>query len=188
MKLPIRLYGDPILRKKCKKIDTSFPNLNNLLHDMFETMYSANGVGLAAPQAGMNIRLFIIDSSLMLNDEDFKNIKDKNQFKKVFINPQIIRKEGVKLKLIEGCLSIPNIRECIPRSDTIILEYYDEHFNYKIEQFSDIQGRIIQHEYDHIEGKLFIDYLSVFKKKLLEKKLKNISRGIVYTEYDIKKP
>lgn len=181
MKLPIYLYGNLILRTKCKDINFNFPNLNNLILNMFETMYGANGIGLAAPQIGLDIKLFIIDTSYYITEK--KNNKD---FKKVFINPKIIQQNGNKWQFIEGCLSIPNIRKPITRMSSLILEYYDENFNKKIEFFSDIYARVIQHEYDHIHGVLFIDYLNKNEKKLLNNRLKNILNGKINVNYLVK--
>lgn len=181
MKLFIRLYGDPILRKTCKNINNNFPNLKNIISNMFNIMYKANGIGLAAIQIGIDIRLFIIDASSLINNKKFEYNKNELQkFKKVFINPKIIEKKGEICTFEEGCLSIPTIRENIDRLNNIILEYYDENFNHKVELFSDIEARIIQHEYDHLEGILFIDHLSILKKKILEKKLKNIAKKKYY--------
>ena len=188
MKIPIRLYGDPVLRKITKEIPRDYPNLEKLIDDMFETMYAAQGVGLAAPQIGLPIRLFIVDAYPLSDDKEFKNISDElKSFKKVFINPTILSEEGETWKFSEGCLSIPGIREDISRQEKITIEYLDENFISYTETFSDIRARIIQHEYDHIEGKLFTDYLSMLKKKLLNKKLTNISKGIVETDYKVKK-
>lgn len=177
MKFFIRLYGDAILRKKCKNINANFPKLNYIIANMFDIMYQAHGIGLAAIQIGIDIQLFIIDTSSLKHDKSFeKNNTNLNQFKKVFINPKIIDKKGEISKFQEGCLSIPTIRENISRLNNIVLEYYDENFNHKIETFSNFEARVIQHEYDHLNGILFIDHLSLLKKKLLENKLKNIAK------------
>lgn len=181
MKLFIRLYGDPILRRKSKNIDNKFPNLHYIISNMFNIMYQENGIGLAAIQVGIDIRLFIIDISTLINDNKFKNHENSlKKCKKVFINPKIIEENGGVSTFSEGCLSIPTIRENISRSKNVILEYYDENFNYKIECFSDIQARIIQHEYDHLNGILFIDHLSILKKQILKNKLKKIERKNFY--------
>lgn len=175
MILPIHLYGDSILRKKCREITPNFFGLNELINNMFDTMYQANGIGLAAPQVGLDIKLFIIDASCIAKDKNFDLLKNNlKQFKKVFINPKIIKEQGYKTKFLEGCLSIPFISEEIYRNEALILDYYDEKFNKKIDFFSDIYARIIQHEYDHIHGTLFIDYLSKMKRKLIDQKLKNL--------------
>lgn len=181
MKLSIKIYGDSILRKKCKNINSNFPKLNYIISNMFNIMHQANGIGLAAIQIGIDIQVFIIDTSSLVNNTKIKkNNNDLSQFKKVFINPKIIEEKGNICSFTEGCLSIPNITANISRFDNVLLEYYDENFNHKIELFSNIQARIIQHEYDHLNGILFIDHLSVLKKKLLENKLKNIAKKKYY--------
>ncbi len=189
MKLPIRAYGDPVLRKKCTDINRDYPELKELIDNMFETMNGAFGVGLAAPQIGLPIRLFIVDASPMAEDEEYADIAEElKAFKKVFINPIVIEETGAQWKFKEGCLSIPNIREDVERKESITIDYLDENFNPQKETFSDIRARIVQHEYDHIEGVLFTDYLSSLKKKLLKKKLNNISTGKVNVEYKMKFP
>ncbi len=189
MILPIYAYGDPILRKKTEKIDKNYPDLAQLIENMFETMYKAHGIGLAAPQIGLNIRLFIIDATPLAEDEEYENIKEELKIcKKVFINPKITKREGEPWKFNEGCLSIPDIREDIKRPEIITIEYYDENWNKKTETFGDVRARIIQHEYDHIEGILFTDLLSPLKKKLIKGKLSNISKGNVDVEYRMKFP
>ncbi len=189
MILPIRAYGDPVLRKKCEEISEEYPELDTLISNMKETMDNAYGVGLAAPQIGLPIRLFLVDASPMAEDEEYADIAEElKTFRRVFINAQKIEETGDKWKFNEGCLSIPNVRENVERQDTITLEYYDENFQKKTETFSDIRARIIQHEYDHIEGILFTDYLSSLKKKLIKKKLKNISTGNVSVDYKMKFP
>ncbi len=185
----VRAYGDPILRKKCKEIPKDYPHLDELIDNMFQTMHNAYGVGLAAPQIGLPIRLFIVDASPMAEDEDYQDIaQELSSFKRVFINAQKIEETGSKWKFSEGCLSIPNIRENVERKDTLTLSYLDENFEPKTETFTDIRARIIQHEYDHIEGILFTDYLPSLKKKLLQKKLKNISTGNIEVYYKMKFP
>jgi len=189
MILPIRVYGDNVLRKKCDEITQDFPDLSGLIKNMFETMESANGVGLAAPQIGLNIRLFVVDVSLMAEDEEYEKIsKELKDFKRVFINAKMINETGKKWKFNEGCLSIPNVREDVERFDTITIEYFDENFTKKTETFQDIRARVIQHEYDHIEGVLFTDYLSLLKKKLLKRKLENITKGNINTDYKVRIP
>ncbi len=175
MVLPIVIYGDPVLRKKTEIITSGYPGLKQLVEDMFETMYAANGVGLAAPQIGKAIRLFIIDSSRMEDDEP--------GIKQVFINPEIIEETEEEWKFEEGCLSIPGIREKIDRPEEIRIKYFDENFKEHDALYSGISARVIQHEYDHIEGVLFTDHLTAFKKNLLKSKLKDISRGIVDAKY-----
>jgi len=184
MIFPIEIYGASILRQKTKEID--FKNIDNneltkLIDSMFETMYASDGVGLAAPQVGHILRIFVIDASEMdKNDPELQN------FKKVFINPIIIKKFGENKVFNEGCLSLPGIREDIVRPDNIIIRYYDENFEFHEETYSGIKSRIIQHEYDHLEGILFIDHLSPLKRKLLQGKLNKISKGLVDVNYKVK--
>lgn len=189
MILPIYGYGEPVLRKKTVEIGKDYPDLDQLIENMYETMYKAHGIGLAAPQVGLNIRLFVIDASPLAEDEDYVDIKDELALcKKVFINPKITKRDGELWKFNEGCLSIPDIREDIKRLENITIEYFDQNWNKKTENFGDVRARIIQHEYDHIEGILFTDLLSTLKKKLLKGKLANISKGKVETEYRMKFP
>lgn len=189
MILPIYGYGEPVLRKKTVEIGKDYPDLDQLIENMYETMYKAHGIGLAAPQVGLNIRLFVIDASPLAEDEDYVDIKDELALcKKVFINPKITKRDGELWKFNEGCLSIPDIREDIKRLEIITIEYFDQNWNKKTENFGDVRARIIQHEYDHIEGILFTDLLSPLKKKLLKGKLANISKGKVETEYRMKFP
>ncbi|MGE8514152.1 MAG: peptide deformylase [Chryseobacterium culicis] len=189
MILPIRAFGDPVLRKVGKDIDKDYPELQELIDNMFETMYSANGIGLAAPQIGLDIRIFIIDVTPLAEDEDYEDIKDElAEFKKVFINARILEESGEEWKFNEGCLSIPDIREDVKRKGTIVIEYYDENFVKHTETFSDIRARVIQHEYDHIEGVLFTDHLSALKKKLVKGKLTKISQGDVNIGYKMRFP
>ncbi len=189
MVIPIRVFGDVVLRKKCEEIDNNYPELNTLIANMFDTMNAANGVGLAAPQIGLPIRLFIIDVSPMAEDEEYKQISEElKSFKRVFINAKIINQSGNKWKFNEGCLSIPNIREDVERVQTIEIEYFDENFTKHKETFSDIRARVIQHEYDHIEGILFTDYLSSLKKKLIKRKLENITKGNFSADYKVRLP
>lgn len=183
MILPIVGYGDPILKKKAAEIDNNFPGLQQLIANMFDTMSNASGVGLAAPQVGISARLFVVDASAF-KDED----KLLENFKKVFINAQLVDEEGKEWSFNEGCLSIPGIREDIFRYPVIRLKYLDEKFNSMEETFAGMAARIIQHEYDHIEGKLFIDRLSAFKKRLLKGKLADIAKGEVSVDYKMKFP
>ena len=180
MKLPIVAYGDPVLKRVGADIDEDYPELKQLISDMFDTMYYANGVGLAAPQIGLPIRLFIVDTG---DDED-----GSKGYKKVFINAQIVEETGEPWVFNEGCLSIPDIREDVMRKPVIKISYYDESWKHHEETFSGMAARIIQHEYDHIEGKLFTDKLSPLRKRMLEKKLGDISRGMVEVEYKMKFP
>jgi peptide deformylase len=178
---PIVLYGDPVLKKRARDIEKDEVDINQLVSDMFETMYSANGVGLAAPQIGLSLRLFLIDSTPMEEDES-KGIK------KAFINPEILEEVGKEWPFEEGCLSIPGIREDVDRLPKIKIKYLDEEWNEHIDEFDEVVARIIQHEYDHIEGILFTDHLSAFKKRLIKGKLSNISKGKVDIDYRVKVP
>lgn len=189
MTLAVRAYGDPVLKKKCKPISADYPQLKELLDNMFETMLASSGVGLAAPQIGLPIRIFIVDCSPFAEDENYANIaEDLKSFKKVFINAEKMEETGEDWKFNEGCLSIPGVREDVSRPEKITLRYMDENFEEKTETFTDIRARVIQHEYDHIEGVLFTDYLSAFKKRLIKKKLNNISKGKVNVDYKMKFP
>ncbi|MDD3772582.1 MAG: peptide deformylase [Weeksellaceae bacterium] len=189
MILPIRAYGDSVLRQKSIDIDKEYKNLNILINNMFDTMEGAYGVGLAAPQIGLAIRLFIIDLTPFTEDEKYADIQNELQsFRKVFINAKITEKKGDDWKFNEGCLSIPGIREDVNRPETIVIEYYDENWQFHKEEFSDIRARVIQHEYDHIEGVMFTDYLTPLKKKLIQNKLKNISKGKVKADYKMQFP
>ena len=190
MILPIVAYGDPVLRKIGKEIDKDYPNLSKLIENMKETMHNANGVGLAAPQIGKAIRLFMIDASPFSENKELEDterafLKDFNQ---VFINAKIIKEENDEWVFNEGCLSIPNINEDITRQETIHVEYVDENFSLKKETLNGLAARIFQHEYDHIEGVLFTDKLSTLKKRLLKKKLENISKGKIDVDYRMKFP
>ncbi len=190
MILPIVAYGDPVLKKKGKDIDKDYPKLEELLENMFETMYAAHGVGLAAPQIGLPIRLFLVDTEPFSEDdgllEDEANqLKD---FKKVFINAKILEETGEEWAFTEGCLSIPDIREDVFRNETIKINYFDENFVEHTEVYSGLVARVIQHEYDHIEGVLFTDKLSTLKKRLIKGKLTNISKGKVNADYRMRFP
>jgi len=191
MILPIVAYGDPVLKKEGVEIDKDYPGLDKLIENMFETMYEASGVGLAAPQVGKSIRLFIVDGSPFVEDEDEEEdprAVGMEDFKKVFINPIIEEETGEEWGFNEGCLSIPKIREEVFRKEKILITYYNENWELKEETYEGYAARIIQHEYDHIEGILFTDHLSPLKKRLLTKKLQNISKGIVSTDYKMKFP
>jgi len=189
MILPIRAYGDPVLRQKAIDIDKDYKHLSQLIDNMFDTMSDANGVGLAAPQVGLAIRLFIVDLTPFTDDENYEDIADElAAFRKVFINPKITVEKGEEWKFNEGCLSIPGVREDVTRQETIEIEYYDENWELHKEEFSDIRARVVQHEYDHIEGVLFTDYLTPFKKKLIKGKLNNISKGKVNADYNMQFP
>ena len=194
MILPVVAYGDPVLKKEAVEIDKSFEGLSVLVDNMFETMYNAQGVGLAAPQIGQSIRLFVVDGSPFLEEDEEENEKDPRTiglegFKKVFINPVIEDEIGEEWGFNEGCLSIPKIREEVYRKEKVVISYYDENWVYhENETFDGYAARIIQHEYDHIQGVLFTDHLSVLKRKLLTKKLSNISKGIVIVDYRMRFP
>lgn len=183
MILPIYVYGNPVLREATKDITPEYPNLKTLITNMYETMYAAEGVGLAAPQIGIPIRLFVVDATAM--SDDYPELKD---FKKVFINPYIIKEDGGEWYYNEGCLSIPFVREDVSRKSIITLKYLDEQFIEHTENFDGIKARIIQHEYDHIEGKLLIDHLSLIKKRLLKSKLHQITTGIIKPKYKVSLP
>lgn len=190
MILPIVAYGDPVLRKKGKEVPGDYPNLDELIKNMWETMYHALGVGLAAPQVGVPIRLFMIDPSPFADDETLSEseVEELNNLKKVFINPRMVSEEGEEWAFNEGCLSIPEIREDVFRKPKITIEFQDEDFNHHRETYEGLAARVIQHEYDHIEGILFTDKLSSLKKRLIKSKLNNISKGKVEAEYKMKFP
>ncbi len=190
MILPIVVYGDPVLRKVGVDIDKNYEGLDVLIKNMFETMYNANGVGLAAPQIGKAIRLFVIDTGPFAesddDDDDEFTPEQKKQleaFKKVFINARILNEEGTEWKFNEGCLSIPKIREDVNRKPNIEIEYYDEKFVKHTEKYDGVIARVIQHEYDHIEGKLFTDIISPFKRKMISGKLADIANGKISADY-----
>lgn len=190
MILPIVAYGDPVLRKIGEPITRDYPNLNELIENMYETMYGALGIGLAAPQINLSIRLFIVDATAFAEDEDF-TLEEREQFKDfkhTFINAQILDEEGDEWVFNEGCLSIPDIREDVFRKPVIKMQYQDENFDTHIKTFDGIVARIIQHEYDHIEGILFTDKLSPLKKRLIKGKLSNISKGKITVDYKMRFP
>jgi peptide deformylase len=178
---PIVVYGDPVLKRKTQEIDKGAVDVKELSEDMFETMNAAHGIGLAAPQIGKSVRMFIVDGRPLEEDEMM-------DFVKVFVNPQIIDESGVRWNFEEGCLSIPGIREPISRQPKIKIHYFDENWEEHEEEFEGMKARIIQHEYDHVEGILFTDHLTSFKKRLLKGKLTNISKGKCDAEYRIKAP
>lgn len=188
MILPILPYGNPILKAKALEINKSYPKLKDLIKNMWDTMYSANGVGLAAPQIGLSIRIFVIDTFPFSEQEELskKESMELSSFKKVFINPKIIEENGKDWDFNEGCLSIPDIREDISRKESIKINFLDENFVSKNLILSGIKARVVQHEYDHLEGILFTDYLSPLKKRILKKKLYNISKGKIKTDYLMK--
>ncbi|MDA9563285.1 peptide deformylase [Flavobacteriales bacterium] len=188
MILPIVAYGDPVLKQEAEDIEKDYPNLDKLLKDMFETMYNAAGVGLAAPQIGKSIRLFIVDAAPFAEDDEEDEYPEAKDFKRVFINPEIVEESGDEWGFEEGCLSIPNIREEVYRQSDLYIEYYDEKFEFQKEKLSGITARIVQHEYDHIEGILFTDHLNPLKRRLLKRKLVEISKGVTSAKYKMRFP
>jgi len=190
MVLPIVAYGDPVLRKKCKSITEDYPNLDELINNMKETMYGAYGVGLAAPQIGLPIRLFLVDTSPFAEDDDFNDEQkaELKSFQKTFINAEILMEEGDKWSFNEGCLSIPDVREDVFRQPRITIKYQDEDFNEHTEVYDGLIARVVQHEYDHIQGVLFTDKLSGLKKRLIKGRLTNISKGKINVDYRMKFP
>jgi peptide deformylase len=195
MILPIVAYGDPILKKEAEEIKSDYPGLKDLIEDMFETMYNANGVGLAAPQIAKSIRVFIVDTAPFSergdDEDDFLTEEERAQLsnlKKVFINPIILEESGDKWPFNEGCLSIPGINEDVMRQRDLVIEYYDENFELKEETYTGLAARVIQHEYDHIEGILFTDHLNPLRKQFLKKRLNDISRGKTNVQYKMKFP
>ncbi len=180
MILPIYTYGNPVLREISKDITPKYPNLNELIENMFETLHAADGVGLAAPQIGLSIRLFIIDATVM--SKDYPELKD---FKKAFINPRIVSQEGEEWYYNEGCLSVPDIREDILRKSIVKLQYDDEQFHSHTEVYDGIKARIILHEYEHLDGILFIDHLSTLRKTMLKSKLNHIVKGEIKPKYKV---
>ncbi|MDT0687096.1 peptide deformylase [Autumnicola psychrophila] len=190
MILPIVAYGDPVLRKKAKEIPEDYPKLDELMNNMWDTMYNAYGVGLAAPQVGIPVRMFVIDPAPFAEDEELDEAEKEQllNLRKLFINPRIIEEEGEEWGFNEGCLSIPEVREDVFRKPDIVIEYQDENFNTHKESYSGLAARVIQHEYDHIEGILFTDKLSSLKKRLIKSKLSNISKGKIKIEYKMRFP
>lgn len=190
MILPIIAYGDPVLRKKAKAISAEYPNLEALITNMYETMYNAYGVGLAAPQIGLPIRIFLVDASPFAEDEALSN-EEKIQlkdFKQTFINAKILEESGDEWAFNEGCLSIPHVREDVFRKPKIKIEFQDENFDTHVKEFDGLLARVIQHEYDHIEGILFTDKISALKKRLIKGKLSNISKGKISIDYKMRFP
>lgn len=188
MILPIVGYGDPVLRKMCEEISPEYPNLKDLIANMYDTMYNAYGVGLAAPQIGLAIRLFVIDTEPFSDSEDLT--KEEQQqlkgFKQTFINAKMLKEDGEEWSFNEGCLSIPDVREDVYRNERITIEFFDENFNKKTEVFDGLIARVIQHEYDHIEGILFTDKISTLKRTLIKKKLQNIMDGKARPDYKMR--
>ena len=190
MILPIVAYGAPVLKKEAVEISNEYPNLDQLIENMWETMYASNGVGLAAPQIGLSIRLFVIDAAPFSEDEelDEAEVTLLKTFKKAFINPTIIEEEGPIWEFNEGCLSIPDVREDIQRKEQLTIEYQSEDFKTHTETFTGLAARVVQHEYDHIEGVLFTDHLSPLKRRLIKNKLTAISKGLISVDYPMKFP
>ena len=190
MILPIFAYGAAVLKKKAVDITEDYPDLKLLIENMWETMYASHGVGLAAPQIGLSIRLFVIDAAPFAEDEEMspEEVRVLKSFKKVFINPEIIEEDGEPWAFNEGCLSIPDIREEVTRKENILLRYFDEDFKEHQIELSGLAARVVQHEYDHIDGVLFTDHLSPLKKRLLKTRLTNISTGKIKADYPMKFP
>ncbi len=182
MILPIYIYGHPVLRKETQDIDASYPNLKELIDNMYETMYNADGVGLAAPQVGLVDRIFVIDLSPLADEES----PQYEGLKKTFINARITSRTGDMVSTEEGCLSIPGINESVPRHDEIEIEYLDENLEPHTETFTGFTARVIQHEYDHIDGILFIDHISAIRKRLIKSKLTNMTKGKVSCHYRVR--
>jgi len=179
MILPVTVYGDPILRGETKNVERDYAGLNELIENMFQTMYQAEGVGLAAPQVGLLLRLFVVDGSPAAHDDEV----ELKEFKKVFINPKILQVAEEEVIMEEGCLSLPNIHENVSRPETVLIRYFDENWEEKTETYNGFRARIIQHEYDHLEGHLFVDHISPLKKRLLKSKLMSIATGKTKTTY-----
>ena len=192
MVLPIVAYGDPVLRKETAEIPENDQAVLELISNMFDTMYAAEGVGLAAPQIGKALRLFVIDASPFAEnpeeDDDPKEVAFLKDFKRVFINPIIIEEKGDEWGFHEGCLSMPGIREEVFRQDEVHIEYFDENWELKEEKLTGFAARVVQHEYDHIEGVLFTDHVSALKRRLLKRKLTEISKGEIDVRYRMRFP
>ena len=181
MILPVYAYGQPVLKKVAKKVDTDFEGLDDLLEDMWETMYHAQGVGIAAPQIGQSLRVFLVDTVQAMDDGD-----EEKGIKKAFINAEVLNMEGELWSYEEGCLSIPNIKGDVERNEKIKIKYQDEEFKEIIEEYDGINARVILHEYDHIEGKLFTEKLKPLKKKMISRKLDQIKKGKVKADYRLR--
>lgn len=187
MILPIRAYGDPVLKKVAQDIQPGHPGLEQLIADLYETMYAANGVGLAAPQVGESIRLFVVDTGAGSGEgESAPEDNEEPPLKKAFINPYIVEEEGEEWAFEEGCLSIPGIREEVERRPKVVLQYMDEQFREHEETFEGFAARVIQHEHDHLDGRLFIDHLSPLRKRMIQGKLRDISRGRTDARYKMR--
>ncbi|MCC6186699.1 MAG: peptide deformylase [Chitinophagaceae bacterium] len=191
MKLPIVAYGHPVLRVICPDINAAYPDLQKLIADMWETMYHSNGVGVAAPQINKAIRLFVVDTLQIVegfDEQDKKEFPNEKGIKQVFINAHKLEESGTPWAYNEGCLSIPKVREDIMRGEKVILRYLDENFEEHTSEFDGITARVILHEYDHIDGKLFIDYIAPLKKRLIKKKLEDIANGKIRMDYKMLYP
>lgn len=191
MILPIVAYGHPVLRKVANDITKDYPNLSKFIEDMWETMYASNGVGLAAPQVNKDVRLFVADTQQMflnMNEEEKAEYPDAPGVKEVFINAHIVELDGDEWPYNEGCLSIPKIREDIYRQESVTLQYVDASFQPQTKTFTGLSARVILHEYDHLEGKLFIDHISAFKRKLMKGKLNDITKGNISVDYKMMFP
>jgi len=185
MKLAINIIGSKVLREKTEEIDKNYQGLHELISDMFETMESSNGIGLAAPQVEKAIRLFVIDASPLAEEEETKD-QDLGNFKKTFINPVITQRFGNMIPMEEGCLSVPDVYENVVREEAIKIQYYDENFNFHDEEYHGVKARIIQHEYDHLEGVIFTDRVASLRRKMLKNKLVAISKGKFAKRYKVK--
>jgi len=185
MILSIVAYGTPVLREETNEIEKDYPDLDILLENMFETMYASKGVGLAAPQIGKAIRLFIVDASGFNDEGEYPELAD---FKRIYINPIIVEESGEEWKFEEGCLSIPGIREDVSRKSVVTVEYYNEHFELVEETLDGIAARVVQHEYDHIEATLFTDLINPLRKRLIKGKLNDIAKGNIKVSYRMKFP
>ena len=190
MILPIVAYGNPVLKRVADEITSDYPDLSELIENMWETMYAAHGVGLAAPQIGLSIRLFVIDASPFVDEEvmDQEEMNTLKDFKKVLINPIIEEEQGELWSFNEGCLSIPEVREDVSRKEEIVVSYVDQNFTPQQLKLRGLAARVVQHEYDHIQGVLFTDHLSPLKKRLIKKRLTSISKGSISVEYRMKFP
>ncbi|MDC1216695.1 peptide deformylase [Flavobacteriaceae bacterium] len=190
MILPIVAYGAPVLKKEAAEISKDYPNLDQLIENMWETMYASNGVGLAAPQIGLSIRLFVVDTAPFSGDDELDELEaiKLKSFKKVFINPELIEEDGPIWEFNEGCLSIPDVREDVSRHDRIMIHYFDEQFEEQRLMLTGLSARVVQHEYDHIEGVLFTDHLTPLKRRLLKNRLNSISKGTIQVDYPMKFP
>lgn len=182
MILPIYAYGQPVLRKEAEDIEPDYPDLNELIENMWETMYHAEGIGLAAPQIGLSIRLFMVDTTVLKREGK----EEEEGIKQVFINARVVEEKGKEWAYEEGCLSIPEVRGDVDRPETITLRYQDENFEEHVQTFTGMDARVIQHEYDHIDGVLFIEHLKPIKKRLVKRKLEHIRKGKIEVDYKMK--